>query len=64
MLYLPHLIQFSADVVACNRLGDSIVAIDSWNPASPNRASNTDQIQDITLFSASFDGNNTRLYCT
>lgn len=56
--------QFLADVVACNRLGDSIVAIDSWNPDSPNRASNTDTIQDVNLYNASFDANANRLNCT
>ncbi len=56
--------QFSADVVSCNRQGDTIVAIDGWNQASPARASNRDTIQDVTLFSSSFDANTTRLSCT
>ncbi len=56
--------QFSADVVSCNRLEDNIVAIDGWNPASPARASIGDTIQDVTLFSSSFDANTNRLSCT
>ncbi len=66
--YLLHALslcasQFSADVVSCNRQGDTIVAIDGWNPVS-GRASDTDTIQDVTLFSASFDATINRLYCT
>ena len=56
--------QFSADVVSCNRQGDTIVAIDGWNQASPARASDTDTIQDVTLFSSSFNATTNRLSCT
>ncbi len=55
--------QLSADVVSCNRQGDTIVAIDGWNRAS-GRASDTDTILDVTLFSASFNATTNRLYCT
>ncbi len=41
-----------------------IVAIDGWNQASPARASDTDTIQDVTLFSSSFNATINRLSCT
>ena len=56
------IIQFLADIVACNRVDDTITALDAWTIASPSRDSRTDALQDVTLFNSSFvDG---RITCT
>ncbi|XP_064386731.1 uncharacterized protein LOC135335239 isoform X1 [Halichondria panicea] len=57
--------MFSADVVACNRLGDDIVVIDGWNPPSNDRNSQRDTVQDTTLYTSSYDASgNGRIVCT
>ncbi len=59
--------QFSADVVACNRVGEDIVVIDGWNPAPNDRNSQRDTVQDTTLYTSSYNastGSNGRMTCT
>ncbi len=50
-------------MVACNRVGDDIVAIDGWN-LPDTRGNRRDTLQDVTLYTSSYDAANTRLSCT
>ena len=56
--------QFSADVVACNRdpITNMVEALDTYNVPSPGRNNLVDASQDVLLFNSSFDG--TRINCT
>ena len=60
--FLSATIQFSADVVACNRVGGDMAALDTWNLPQSQRGSPTDTIQDVYLFTGSFV--NGRISCT
>ena len=58
------MLQFSADVVACNRVpaNDTIEVLDTYNIAEPGRGNSLDPNQDVVVFNASFiDG---RIICT
>ena len=59
------IIQFSADVVACNRdpATDMIEVLDTYNVAPTMGRNNlVDPTQDVMLFNSTFDG--TRISCT
>ncbi|XP_064386737.1 putative ferric-chelate reductase 1 homolog isoform X4 [Halichondria panicea] len=56
--------MFSADVVACNRVDGDIVAIDGWNLPAGTRNNTRDTLQDVTLYTSSYNATNTRLSCT
>ena len=62
MLLVSTPLQFSADVVACNRVGGDMAALDTWNLPQFQRGSPTDTIQDVYLFNGSFV--NGRISCT
>ena len=61
-IYTVSRVQFSADVVACNRFGVDMAALDTWNIPQFQRGSPTDAIQDVYLFTGSFV--NGRISCT
>ena len=57
-------IQFSADVVACNRdpATNLVEVLDTYNVPFPIRNNMVDPTQDVILFNSSFDG--ARISCT
>ena len=59
-----HILQFSADVVACNRdpATGMVEVLDTYNIAEPGRGNVVDPTQDVMLVNSEFDG--TRISCT
>ena len=62
--YEIYPIQFSADVVACNRdpATNLVEVLDTYNVPFPIRNNVVDPTQDVILFNSSFDG--ARISCT
>ena len=56
--------QFSSDVVGCNRDPNTgmITAVDTYNSDSPARANSLDATQDVVLFQGTSD--NGRIRCS